>query len=241
MPRRSMLKGGEEVAPRSGVASPGEPFPPRRRRQRSLLEDPACGRSNENERRHLLPLLDQLAARGRVPAELWADRGYHAKALLDELQQRKIEPHISKPRRAGDPIPPGTPTRTVYRGKQKRVKTARPRAPPPLADRTHQRLAPQLPTDRNPTRPQSHRLPRIHPPRDDRHPHQGILSSLPVPERVQGNACPREPWRDGPRPNERPARRTREQRTVFSSKFLGGALSAPAPSSQRGLGVSSSG
>lgn len=83
---------------------------------------------NENERRHLLPLLDQLADREHVPTELLADRGYHGKRLLAQLQERGIEPHISRPRRAGEPIPPGTPIRIVYRGRQKRIKTADPLA-----------------------------------------------------------------------------------------------------------------
>jgi transposase len=83
---------------------------------------------NENEQRHLLPLLDQLAQRDHTPAELWADRGYHAQQLLEQLKERGIEPHISKPRRGSDPIPPGTPTRTIYRGRQKRIKTSDPLA-----------------------------------------------------------------------------------------------------------------
>src|SRR5712691_3358673 len=56
---------------------------------------------NENERRHLLPLLDALAARGIRPAELWADRGYDGAALGQALRARQIEPRISKRRRAG--------------------------------------------------------------------------------------------------------------------------------------------
>jgi len=46
----------------------------------------------------------------------------------EELELRGIEPHISKPRRAGDPIPEGTPTRVVYRYKTRQIKT-----PDPLA------------------------------------------------------------------------------------------------------------
>jgi transposase len=59
---------------------------------------------------------------------VWADRGYYAKALIDNLTGRGIQPRISKPRRAGDPIPEGTPTRTVLRGKKQRIKTADPQA-----------------------------------------------------------------------------------------------------------------
>jgi transposase len=83
---------------------------------------------NENEQRHLLPLVDQLLARGICPAELWADRGYAAKAIDEALRERQIEPRISKPRRAGEPIPAGTATVEVWRGKQRRTKTRDPQA-----------------------------------------------------------------------------------------------------------------
>jgi transposase len=83
---------------------------------------------NENERRHLLPLLDLLAARGIQPAELWADRGYASQALEQALRDRQIEPRISQPRRPREPIPPGTPVREVWRGKKRRLKTRDPHA-----------------------------------------------------------------------------------------------------------------
>jgi transposase len=83
---------------------------------------------NENERRHLLPLVDALAARGIRPAELWADRGYHSQTLERELRARGIEPRISRPRRATEPIPPTTPVREVWRGRHRRLKTADPHA-----------------------------------------------------------------------------------------------------------------
>lgn len=83
---------------------------------------------NENERRHLLPLVDALAARGIRPLELWADRGYASAELEQQLRQRQITPQISQPRRPGQPIPPGTPTREVWRGKQRRLKTPDPNA-----------------------------------------------------------------------------------------------------------------
>lgn len=83
---------------------------------------------NENEQRHLLPLLDALAARGIYPDELWADRGYASAAIEQALRERQIEPRISKPRRAGEPIPAGTPTREVWRGKKRRLKTRDPQA-----------------------------------------------------------------------------------------------------------------
>jgi len=83
---------------------------------------------NENERRHLLPLLDALAARGIQPAELWADRGYASQALEQALRERQIEPRISQPRRPNEPIPPGAPVREVWRGKKRRLKTRDPQA-----------------------------------------------------------------------------------------------------------------
>jgi transposase len=83
---------------------------------------------NESEQRHLLPLLDTLAQREIYPRQLWADRGYDAKAIEQALHDRQIEPRISKRRRAGDPIPDGTPTREVWRGRQRRIKTADPQA-----------------------------------------------------------------------------------------------------------------
>lgn len=80
---------------------------------------------NENERRHLLPLIDALAARGIRPDELWADRGYDSVELNRALRERAIEPRISKRRRAGDPIPAG-PTREVVRGGRRQIKTRDP-------------------------------------------------------------------------------------------------------------------
>ena len=83
---------------------------------------------NENERRHLLPLLDALAQRGIRPGELLADRGYDSAALEDELRERGITPRISKRRKPGQPIPAGTPTREVWRGKKRRLRTPDPQA-----------------------------------------------------------------------------------------------------------------
>lgn len=59
---------------------------------------------------------------------MWADRGYASAALEQQLRERRIEPRISKPRRAGDPIPADTPTREVWRGKRRRIKTRDPQA-----------------------------------------------------------------------------------------------------------------
>jgi transposase len=84
------------------------------------------GAGNENERAHLLPLVDALCERGFAPAELWADRGYASAALEQALRELGIEPRISQPRRAGDPIPEGVPTREVWRGRRRRIKTTDP-------------------------------------------------------------------------------------------------------------------
>ena len=81
---------------------------------------------NENERRHLLPLVDALLARGIRPGELWADRGYDSRALEQALRERQIEPRISKRRRAGDPIPAGQVSREVWRGKKRQLATRDP-------------------------------------------------------------------------------------------------------------------
>ena len=78
---------------------------------------------NENERRHLLPLLDALAARGIRPEQVWADRGYDSRTLAQALRERQIEPCISKRRRAGDPLPQARPRREVWRGTKRQLKT----------------------------------------------------------------------------------------------------------------------
>jgi transposase len=82
------------------------------------------GPGNENERLHLLPLVDELLDRGLTPTELWADRGYDGAELRHELRRRGIEPVISERRRPGQPVPAGTPT--VRRANRRRP---RPRDP----------------------------------------------------------------------------------------------------------------
>jgi transposase len=67
-------------------------------------------------------------ARGLTPHELWADRGYASRALEEALRSRQIEPRISRPRRAGQPLPADQPVREVWRGKRRRVKTRDPQA-----------------------------------------------------------------------------------------------------------------
>jgi len=75
-----------------------------------------------------LPLLDTLIARGVHPGEVWADRGYDSAQLERRLRERGIRPRISKRRRAGEALPPGTPTREVWRGRKRQLKTPDPQA-----------------------------------------------------------------------------------------------------------------
>jgi transposase len=86
------------------------------------------GAGNENERRYLLPLLDALLASGIDPDELWADRGYASNKHERALAERSIHSRISQPRKRGQPIAAGTPTREVWRGKKRRLKTPDPQA-----------------------------------------------------------------------------------------------------------------
>jgi transposase len=81
---------------------------------------------NENERRHLLPLIDALLERDLCPAQVWADRGYASRALEQALRDRAIEPHISQPRKPGQPPPPDHPSTVVWRGRRRRIKTPDP-------------------------------------------------------------------------------------------------------------------
>ena len=83
---------------------------------------------NENERRQLLPLVDELLERGICPQQLWADRGYASRALEQALRERGIDPRISTPRRAGEPIHAGSHTREVWRGRRRRLRTSDPQA-----------------------------------------------------------------------------------------------------------------
>jgi transposase len=119
-------KGGEKVA-RTLRGSPGSRL--------HLAVDAAglplavqVGAGNENERRYLLSLLDALAAAGIQPRELWADRGYASAAHERALAERGIRSRISRPRRRGEPIAPGTHTYTAWRGRKRRLKTRDPQA-----------------------------------------------------------------------------------------------------------------
>jgi transposase len=84
---------------------------------------------NENEQHYLLPLLDKLRQRKIRPRQLHADRGYYSQRHEQALAERGIDCRISRPRRKGEPIPAGSQTREVWRGKKRRVKTTDPSAP----------------------------------------------------------------------------------------------------------------
>jgi transposase len=84
----------------------------------------AVGPGNENERKRLLPLLDELVARRIVPRELWADRGYDGDRVREEISRRGVEPVISRRRRRGEPVE--GPSTLVYRGGRRRPKTTDP-------------------------------------------------------------------------------------------------------------------
>jgi transposase len=119
-------KGGEQIA-RTLRGTPGSRFHLAVDRHGLPLEIRLAA-GNENEQRHLIPLIDALAKRGIHPVEVCADRGYDAAAIRQQLAERAIHARISKRRRAGDPIPPGTQTREIVRGRKRYIKV-----PDPLA------------------------------------------------------------------------------------------------------------
>ena len=99
------------------------------------------GPGNENERAHLLPLIDELITAGYRPDSVWADRGYCSNPLRQALLERSIEPQISRRRRRNDPLPDSQPARHPKARGRKQRPQPRPERPPPLGRRTHQRLA----------------------------------------------------------------------------------------------------
>jgi len=86
------------------------------------------GPGNENERAHLLPLVDALTEAGYRPGEVWADRGYCSDPLRAELTARNITPQISRRRRPGDPLGPGQTSRPGTRGRKRVTRTNDPQA-----------------------------------------------------------------------------------------------------------------
>lgn len=86
------------------------------------------GPGNENERAHLLPLIDALLEAGYRPGEVWADRGYCSDGLRGQLQERGITAQISRRRRAGQPLAPGQTSRQGTRGRQQVIRRSDPLA-----------------------------------------------------------------------------------------------------------------
>ena len=86
------------------------------------------GPGNENERTHLLPLIDALTDAGYRPGEVWADRGYCSEPLREDIRARGITPQISKRRRPGDPLAPGQTQRPGTRGRKRVTRTSDPLA-----------------------------------------------------------------------------------------------------------------
>lgn len=86
------------------------------------------GPGNENERAHLLPLIDGLREAGYSPAVVLADRGYCSEPLREALTQRGITPLISRRRRPGDPLQPNQTARPGRRGRQRITRTSDPLA-----------------------------------------------------------------------------------------------------------------
>ena len=84
------------------------------------------GAGDENERRQLLPLLDQLLARRIRPAELWADRGYDGEQLRAAIRQRGVTPVISRRRRRGEPA--ASDATTIERGGRRVARSRDPNA-----------------------------------------------------------------------------------------------------------------
>lgn len=86
------------------------------------------GPGNENERAHLLPLLDQLREAGYRPLELWADRGYCSEPLREQIRERGVTPRISRRRRPGQALAPGQSARLGTRGRRRVLRTSDPLA-----------------------------------------------------------------------------------------------------------------
>jgi transposase len=81
---------------------------------------------NENEQRHLIPLVDALIGRGICPIEVWADRGYDSTRVREELTERGIQPMISQRRKPGEPISADQVVGEVRRGRKRQQKTRDP-------------------------------------------------------------------------------------------------------------------
>ena len=95
---------------------------------------------NENERRHLLPLLDMLLARGIHAARVVGRPRLRQRELREHYANARIEPRISQRRRKATPSPAARLT-IVWRGQQTPTENTRPPRPASAGRRTHQRQA----------------------------------------------------------------------------------------------------
>src|SRR3954452_7459051 len=126
MPRWATRKKGRE----GRAHIPGktrQPLPPRSRRQRRPARRPPL----RGQRKRAAPPPATARPTRRPPDQTPPTLGrprLRLQALEQALRDRQIEPQISKRRRAGDPIPHGTPTREVWRGRHRHIKTADPQA-----------------------------------------------------------------------------------------------------------------
>ena len=86
------------------------------------------GPGNENERAHLLPLIDTVTDAGYQPLEAWADRGYCSDPLREEIEERGIAAKISRRNHKGQPLQPGQTSRTGTRGRKPVTRSSDPQA-----------------------------------------------------------------------------------------------------------------
>lgn len=86
------------------------------------------GPGNQNERAHLIPLVEDVLAHGYQPAEVWADRGYCSDPLRAEITALGITPRISRRKRSNEAETPEQRKRTGTRGRKKVVRRADPDA-----------------------------------------------------------------------------------------------------------------
>ena len=107
------------------------------------------GPGNENERLHLMALVDELRAAGRTPAELWADRGYDGASVTPPVTRAR---HRSDDQRA---LPsPRIAGRAGHAERHARepssTEAARCARQQALAGRAHEQPASELARGRNP-------------------------------------------------------------------------------------------
>ena len=139
---------------------------------------------NENERRHLLPLIDALQSAGSVRASCGQTAATtppssNASSASAESSRGSASPAVpaNRSRQAHPPARSG-----AARNADSRPQTHKPAS---AGHRTHQRLDPQPTPNRDPPRPQTRNLRSLPPTHDDPDPHPLILRPLPDPESCQ--------------------------------------------------------